>query len=552
MTYDFNTGTYSFKISTSSEDAQIWFDRGLIWAYGFHWEEAVMCFKESVKADSKCAMSWWGVAYAAGPYYNRMWHQLDEIELPNVLTECFKASQTALKLCDEVTSLEKDLIFALSKRHPSDQAPEDFSLWNDNYAQAMRDMNKKYPDNPDVSSLFAEAIMSRTPWQLWDLSTGLPKEGASTIEAKETLENAIDNVERNGSHPHAGLLHYYIHVMEMSPIPEAALRAGDLMRTLVPDCGHLLHMPTHIDFQCGNYNDVVTRNSEAIEADKKVIERDGILNLFASSLIHNIHFKLYGAMFLGQYSAAMEAVNQFDDLIPDALIRIKSPPMADLFEGYYGLKYHALIRFGKWEEIISMPAPNDPDLYLVTTAIYRYARALAYAASGDVLSADTEQKLFKHAFEKVPETRLMFNNKCSDLLKIADSMLMGEIEYRKNNFEVAFKYLTEAIDNEDSLPYDEPWGWMQPARHALGALLLEQGEIERAEAVYREDLGFDSSVIRARRHPNNVWSLHGLAECLKKQNKQLELSLISQNLDLAMGRADVPIKASCFCRLKHV
>ena len=152
-------------------------------------------------------------------------------------------------------------------------------------------------------------------------------------------------------------------------------------------------------------------------------------------------------------------------------------------------------------------------MYLVTTAICRYARALAYAASGDILSAETEQKLFKCAFEKVPETRLMFNNKCFDLLKIADAMLKGEIEYRKNNFELAFKYLTMAIENEDSLPYDEPWGWMQPARHALGALLLEQGEIERAEAVYREDLGFDSSVIRARRHPNNVWSLHGLAEC---------------------------------------
>ena len=551
VTYNFNTGTYSFKISTSSEAAQIWFDRGLIWAYGFHWEEAVICFKESVKGDPKCAMSWWGVAYAVGPYYNRMWHQLDEIELSNVLIECFQASQTALKLCNEATPLEKDLIFSLTKRHPSDQAPEDFSLWNDSYAQAMRDMNKKYPNNPDVSSLFAEAIMSRTPWQLWDLNTGLPKEGASTIEAKETLENAIDNVERNGSHPHAGLLHYYIHVMEMSPTPEAALRAGDLMRTLVPDCGHLLHMPTHIDFQCGNYNDVVTRNSEAIEADKKVIERDGVLNLFASSLIHNIHFKLYGAMFLGQYRAAMEAVNQFDELIPDALIRINSPPMADLFEGYYGLKYHALIRFGKWTEIINMPAPNDPDLYLVTTAIYRYARALAYAASGDIFSAEIEQKLFKCAFEKVPETRLMFNNKCFDLLKIADAMLKGEIEYRKNNFELAFKYLTTAIENEDSLPYDEPWGWMQPARHALGALLLEQGEVERAESVYKEDLGFDSSVIRARRHPNNVWSLHGLAECLKKQNKQLELNLIAQNLDLAMGRADVPIKASCFCRLKH-
>ena len=551
MAYNFNTGTYSCKISTSSKSAQLWFDRGLIWAYGFHWDESIACFKESIKADPKCAMSWWGVAYAVGPYYNRMWHQLDEIELPNVLMECFQAIQTALKLCNEVTSLEKNLIFALAKRHPSDQVPDNFSIWDDNYATAMRDMNKKYPDNPDVCALFAEAIMSRTPWQLWDLNTGMPKVGAATLEAKEALEKAIEIIELNGSPPHAGLLHYYIHVMEMSPTPEAALRAGDLMRTLVPDCGHLLHMPTHIDFQCGNYNDVVTRNSEAIEADKKVIERDGILNLFASSVIHNIHFKLYGAMFLGQYCSAMEAVNQFNELIPDALIRIKSPPMADLFEGYFGLKYHALIRFGKWEEIIDMPPPVDPNLYLVSTAIYHYSRALAFAASGDVSSADIEQKLFKSAFERVPETRMMFNNKCADLLKIADAMLMGEIEYRKNNFEVAFKHLTNAIESEDSLPYDEPWGWMQPARHALGALLLEQGEIEKAEAVYREDLGFDQSVIRARRHPNNVWSLHGLAECLKKQNKQLELTLIAQNLELALGRADVPIKASCFCRLEH-
>ena len=551
MAYNFDTGTYSYKISTSSQDAQIWFDRGLIWSYGFHWEEAVFCFKESVNADPNCAMSWWGVAYAVGPEYNRMWHQLDEIELPNVLVECFQASQRALLLCENVTSLEKDLIHALSRRHPYDEAPDDFSIWTDNYAAAMREIYKKYPDNPDVCALFAEAIMSRTPWQLWDLDTGLPTPGASTFEAQGVLEKAIKTVALNGSHPHAGILHYYIHVMEMSPTPEAALKAGDLMRTLVPDCGHLLHMPTHIDFQCGNYNDVVSRNSEAIEADKKVIKRDGILNLFAGSLIHNIHFKLYGAMFLGQYRAAMDAVEEFDELVPDSLIRMKSPPMADLFEGYYGLKYHAFIRFGKWQEIIDLSAPSDPDLYLVTTAIYRYARSLAFAALGHVSDAVIEQGLFKCAVEKVPKTRMLFNNKCIDLLNIADAMLIGEIEYRRNNFEDAFKHLSKAIENEDSLPYDEPWGWMQPARHALGALLLEQGEVQRAEVVYRADLGFDSSVVRARRHPNNVWSLHGLAECLKKQNKQSELSLISQNLDLALGRADVAIKASCFCRLEH-
>ena len=549
MSYNFNTGTYSFKVSTKSIDAQLWFDRGLIWAYGFHWEEAVTCFKESVKADPDCAMGWWGVAYSVGPEYNRMWHQLDEIELPLVLSECFKASQRALELNSNVTPMEKDLINALAVRHPSDCAPDNFDDWTEAYADAMRIVKKKYPTDPDVSALLVEAIISRTPWKLWNLNSGKPSEGASTLEAKDILEEAMADVELKGSHPHAGLLHYYIHVMEMSPTPEAALRAGDIMRTLVPDCGHLLHMPTHIDFQCGNYNDVVERNSEAIESDKKVIARDGNLNLFAGSVIHNIHFKLYGAMFMGNYSSSMEAISQFDELVPEDLLRIKSPPMANLYEGYYGLKYHALIRFGKWQEIIDLEAPTDPDLYLVTTTIYRYAKALAYAALGDVPSAIKEQKLFQISFKMVPDERVMFNNKCVDLLKIADAMLNGEIEYRKNNFEVAFKHLNQAIKNEDTLPYDEPWGWMQPARNALGALLLEQGQVERAEEVYKADLGFDSSLIRARRHPNNVWSLHGLAECLKRQDKKIELGLISQSLSLAMGRADIPIKASCFCRL---
>ena len=549
MSYNFNTGTYSFKVSTKSIDAQLWFNRGLIWAYGFHWEEAVTCFKESVKADPDCAMGWWGVAYSVGPEYNRMWHQLDEIELPLVLSECFKASQRALELNSNVTPMEKDLINALAVRHPSDCAPDNFDDWTEAYADAMRIVKKKYPTDPDVSALLVEAIISRTPWKLWNLNSGKPSEGASTLEAKDILEEAMADVELKGSHPHAGLLHYYIHVMEMSPTPEAALRAGDIMRTLVPDCGHLLHMPTHIDFQCGNYNDVVERNSEAIESDKKVIARDGNLNLFAGSVIHNIHFKLYGAMFMGNYSSSMEAISQFDELVPEDLLRIKSPPMANLYEGYYGLKYHALIRFGKWQEIIDLEAPTDHDLFLVTTTIYRYAKALAYAALGDVPSAIKEQKLFQISFKMVPNERVMFNNKCVDLLKIADAMLNGEIEYRKNNFEVAFKHLNQAIKNEDTLPYDEPWGWMQPARHALGALLLEQGQVERAEEVYKADLGFDSSLIRARRHPNNVWSLHGLAECLKRQDKKIELSLISQSLSLAMGRADIPIKASCFCRL---
>ena len=547
--YKFNTGTYSRKITTNSEEAQIWFDRGLIWAYGFHWAESIDCFKKSIDMDPNCAMAWWGLAYAIGPSYNRMWNQLDEIELHKVLTECFNASQKALKLSNNSTETEKELIYALTKKHPSKNKPDDFNDWTNNYADYMRKVKNQFPEDPDVNALFADSLISRTPWKLWDLNTGMASEGASTLEAKDALEKAITIVENKDSHPHAGLLHYYIHVMEMSPNPEIALRSGDLLRTLVPDCGHLLHMPTHIDVQCGNYSDVVARNSEAIEADKKRIASYGnksMLSLFAGSVIHNIHFKLYGAMFLGHYKSSMEAIEQFDELIPESLIRIKSPPMANLYEGYFGLKYHAYIRFGEWEKLIELPPPSDPELFLVTTAIYRYAKSLAYASLNNVSLSIEEKIKFDNALEKIPESRLMFNNRCIDILQVANFMLNGEIEYRKGNFKIAFEYLNKAIETEDSLPYDEPWGWMQPARHALGALLLEQDEIEKAEKVYRADLGFDKSVIRARRHPNNVWSLHGLAECLKRQNKSNELKLIEQSLEFATGRIDIPIKASCY------
>ncbi|MBN36022.1 MAG: hypothetical protein CMM46_14855 [Rhodospirillaceae bacterium] len=547
----YDTGSYTMPVTTQHSEAQVWFDRGLAWCYGFNYEEAVRCFKRATEADPDCAMAWWGVGYAGGPVYNRGWTKFDRIELPRILKETHSASQHAMALHTKASPLEQALIEALTARHPSDEAPDDFMVWTEAYADAMRTVYHAHPDNPDVASLFAEAIMSRTPWKLWDLNTGEPREGASTVEAVEVLESAIAKVEARGPERHAGLLHYYIHVMEMSPRPEAALRAGDELCNLVPDCGHLHHMPTHIDFQCGHYFNVLLRNSAAIVADNKLLEEVGPLNLFSYSRIHNIHFKLYGAMFLAQYGAAMEAVREFEDTVPVALIRMESPPMADMLEGYYGLKYHALIRFGRWQDIIDEPLPHDPDLYLVTTAICHYAKAVAHAASGDVAGGERHAELFEAARARVPESRTLFNNTCLDILAVAAAMLRGEIEYRRGSHDLAFEHLRTAVKREDELPYDEPWGWMQPARHALGALTLEQGRLEEAEAVYRADLGYDPSVIRARRHPDNVWSLHGLHECLKRQGKEDERVLIEPALTLAMARADVPIKASCYCRLSH-
>ncbi len=547
----YDLGTHHRPVSTNSSDAQTWFNRGLVWCYAYNHDESVDCFRKAVDADPACAMAHWGIAYAAGPNYNKPWEAFDDADMDRSLATAHAASQQALALCDGATAVEQALIRALAARYPSATPAGDCAPWNDDYADAMREVYKAHAHDMDVCTLFAEAIMNRTPWALWDLPTGKPAEGAGTLEAVEVLETAMRAVEEAGGDRHPGLLHMYIHLMEMSPHPERALRAGDALRGLVPDAGHLQHMPTHIDVLCGHYNDVVVSNSQAIVSDRKFLEREGALNFYSLYRCHNYHFKLYGAMFLGQYRPAMDAANEMIETLPEALLRVESPPMADWAEGFVPMKQHVMIRFGKWDDIIAQDLPADPVLYCSTTAMMHYARGVAHAASGNVAAAEAERTAFSAAHARVPESRMVFNNACVDILGVAAEMLNGEIEYRKGNFDTAFAHLRQAVHLDDTLPYDEPWAWMQPARHALGALLLEQDRIEEAEAVYRADLGLDDTLSRASQHPENVWSLHGFHECLKRQGKTAEAAIIAPRLELATARADVPIRASCFCRLQH-
>jgi len=223
--------------------------------------------------------------------------------------------------------------------------------------------------------------------------------------------------------------------------------------------------------------------------------------------------------------------------------------MADFLEAFIPMKVHVLIRFGKWQEIIDLPLPEDQDLYSYTTAAIHYAKGVALAATGQIEAAEREKERFEAAAAKVPASRMLHNNTGEDLLAIAREMLNGELEYRKGNFDAAFAHLRKSIELEDDLPYDEPWGWMQPTRHAYGALLLEQGHVEEAEAVYRADLGLDGTIGRSFQHPENVWSLHGYHECLERLGKHDLALMIKQRLDLATARADVPIHASCYCRM---
>jgi len=538
----YDLGEHSRKITTSSDLAQLWFDRGLVWTYAYNHEEAIKCFEKAIDADADCAMAHWGIAYAIGPNYNKPWDTFEDEEKPTALTCANNAIARGLALKDQLTDVETSLIDAVATRYPQDPGIKSFSPWSDAYANAMRDTYRAHPTDLDVCSIFAEALMNRTPWQLWELASGQPAEGANTLEAIAVLETAFDQIPEAWDHP--GLLHMYIHLMEMSPHPERALRHGDRLSSLVPDAGHLLHMATHIDVLCGDYQNVVSRNETAIQADQKFLAQAGADNFYTVYRCHNYHFKIYGAMFLGQPEPALDAAEALIAGLPDTLLA----PMADWFEAFIPMKQHVLIRFGRWQDILAQDLPQDTDLYCVTTAMLHYARTVALANTKDIAAAHTEASLFHAALQRVPESRMLFNNTCRDILKVAEQMMLGELEYHKGNTEVAYEHLRQSVLIDDALPYDEPWGWMQPARHALGALLLDGGHYDEAEAVYRADLGLDPTLCRACQHPDNVWSLHGLHECLSRRDAGAETLIIKAQLDKARARASVPIRASCYCR----
>ncbi|MBT6138338.1 MAG: hypothetical protein HOH65_12770 [Rhodospirillaceae bacterium] len=547
MSY-YDLGTFTRAITTSSPEAQIWFDRGLNWVYAYNHQEAVNCFKKASELDPACAMAHWGISYAAGPNYNLPWHRYDPVGKARALAASYDAMQDALKHADGATALEQDLIHALPARYPQREAIDDQAAWNDDYTDAMRDVMKKYPEDLEVLTVFIEAIMNQTPWKMWDLKTGGIAEGAGTAEAVEVMDAIFAKIPASWDHP--GFLHLYVHLMEMSPFPQKALRAGDRLRDLVPDAGHLIHMPTHIDVLCGQYRDVVVYNQKASIADRKFLEREGAVNVYAMYRTHNYHFTIYGAMFLGQYTPAIEAAQELIDTTPEELLKVPSPPMADFIEGYLPMKQHVLVRFGKWDEIIAQDLPEDRDLYCSTTAMILYAKSVAHSAQGNVAAAEREREAFLAAKANVKDSRRVHNNTVKDILEIAEEMLNGELEYRRGNFDIAFAHLRKSVELDDALPYDEPWGWMQPTRHALGALLLEQNRAEEAELVYRADLGLDKTLSRACQHPNNLWSLHGLHECLTRRGETVEALLIKQQLDQALARAEVAVHASCYCRQK--
>jgi tetratricopeptide (TPR) repeat protein len=514
----FDLGEHRRAVTTASADAAQWFVRGLMQTYGFNHEEAVRCYERALQADPDLAMAYWGIAYALGPNINNM--EMDEAAQKRAPEAVAAAAARAGK----ASPVEQALIAALGKRY-AQPAPEDRTPLDRAYADAMRGVYKTYPDDPDVAALFAEALMDLRPWKLWT------KDGKPAPETPEIVSLLEKSLARWPQHP--ALCHLYIHTMEASPHPEKAEAAADRLRNLVPDAGHLVHMPSHIYVLVGRYNEVVTTNQKGIEVDNKFVAREGRINFYTLYRLHNFHFVVFGAMFDGRQEVAMQAARDIVAELPAELLE----QWPDFVEAFVPTTFHVMVRFGQWQQILDAPEPPESQPY--SRAIRHYARTVALAALGQVEAAESEHEKLVAAAANVPETRMLFQNTCKDILQVALAMAEGEVEYRKGNAKAAFSHLRQAVELDDNLNYDEPWGWMQPARHALGALLLEQGELQQAESVYRADL---------ERHPKNGWALHGLAEALRRQGKEKDAAQCEAQLSESWQRSDVKLTASCFCR----
>ncbi|KOS36756.1 hypothetical protein ACN38_g12473 [Penicillium nordicum] len=552
----FDLGLYQFPVTTSSSDCQTWFDRGYRWTQGFNHEEAARCFMKAIAFDEGCAMAYWGFCYAKGPNYNKAWIRFDAVDLEKTITSVEPFLRKAMELASEVSPPEAALINALKPRFPTRDTfldktcPDELSLLDHAYAQAMFAVYDRFSSHLDVAALCVEALMCISPRGLWNLETGQPS-GPHTERARVIIERAV---KIPGGDNHPALCHLYIHLMEMSPYPEIALPAADRLRLLARDASHLQHMPTHIDIACGDYRRAVDSNHQAMLADDKYFSRADGSALYAMYRAHNVYVKLYSALISGRSQEALLSASRLFEILTPELLAISSPPMADWTESYLGATIHAMVRFGKWQDILEkVSIPENTKLYCSTTAMVYYGRGIALAVLGHVEEAKSEQSKFEAARILVPRTRLNSLPAVeADVLQVASAMLRGEIQYRERDHESSFQSLREATALEDALPYADPPPWMQPTRHALGALLLEQGHLEKAELVYREDLGMGGRLPRRQARLNNVWGLHGLHECLVRGGKREEAKTIRVQRDIALASADINIVASCFCRLSAI
>ncbi|WP_437592761.1 hypothetical protein [Sorangium sp. So ce1000] len=506
-------GSLHHPVSTSSQLAQRYFDQGLLLVYAFNHDEAKRAFQEAARLDPGLAMARWGIALTLGPNINQAADDARE-------RAAFEAVQEARALAASASARERAYIDALAERYASTPG-RDQAARGRAYASAMRELAHRFPDDLDASALFAEALMDLRPWDLWT-PDGEPQ--PETDEIVSTLEGILRRAPE-----HIGANHYYIHAVEASRAPERALPSAERLGGLAPGAGHLVHMPSHIFRRIGRYADASDANEQAVLVDRRYIREQQPEGIYPMMYFpHNLHFLSFSASMEGRSAVAVRAARELAAAVPDHNVR--HMPMLEVFRPAV---LFALVRFGLWDDVLAEPAPPPEQRY--TTAIWRYARGRALAATGRHDDAAREAAALRAIASETADDATIGRNRAKDLLEIASLVVESQMASERGDIGAAVRMLEDAVRIEDRLRYFEPPDWPEPVRHTLGATLLKAGRARDAEATYQEDL---------RQNPHNGWSLLGLEHSLRAQGREEEADAAHERFKLAWTRADVRLSGS--------
>ncbi|MFT5441189.1 MAG: tetratricopeptide (TPR) repeat protein [Myxococcota bacterium] len=505
-------GDYAMPISSTSVLAQKYFSQGLVLGYGFNHAEAVRSYKEASQQDPSCGICAWGEAYVLGPNINKPMDDAD-------VEQAYAASQRALGLAANASPVERALIEALVERYAPepvvDRSPLDLA-----YANAMRDVAMRFPENLDVQTLFAEASMDTMPWDYYVT----PDEAKPA--AKEVIAALESVIARNPRHP--GALHLYIHIIEPSDTPNRAEFAADQLGPLSPGAGHLVHMPSHIYLRIGRYHDASIANEKAAAADEAYITQCRAQGFYPALYYpHNVHFLYSSSAFEGRSEVSIGAAKKLSaHMTPEMVAAV---PIA---EEFVPIHYYALARFSRWGEVASLPRPAANLRYV--NGVWHYVRGLLFTAKGDEHMARAELTALRDIAGEAALAEFYFSSGSTpaQLLSIGVKVLEARIDTKDGQLNDAVANLKDAVAMQDALPYTEPPPWYFPTREAYGEALVASGRAAEAEAVYHEQLDHT---------PRNGWSLHGLALSQRAQGKTEEAEATEALRDEVWEYADIEI-----------
>jgi tetratricopeptide (TPR) repeat protein len=510
-------GPYRRAVSGASPEAQRWFDQGLNLLFAFNHDEAIRDFEQAAALSPGCAMAYWGIAYASGPNINA-----PKVS-PTKNAKALVAAQQALRFGGTATPVEQELIVAIGHRY-ADPPPADRGALDAAFAASMRVVARDFPGDADVASWTAEAEMDLHPWDLY-APDGKPLAWSPEILAAVRAALAIDP-----RHPMAN--HLLIHAVEGSAHPEDADAAAEILRTLQPGLGHMVHMPSHIDVRTGRWDQAIEANRRAIAADDAYQKLSPDQATYSLYMAHNHQMLAYAAMMSGRSAEALAAATAMLEQIPAAVRHDE----AESVDGCYAMPLEVLMRFGRWDELLAVPDFGEE--LPASRALRHAARAIALAAKHQHAEAKEEERLFFEGRARVPDSESLGMNPMAKILDVAEHLARGEVLLQAGSIEPGLAELRLAVAAEDQLRYDEPPDWLQPTRHALGAALSRWRHHAEAIAVFREDL---------RRTPGNGWSLYGLARELRSGGHAVEAAKLEAQFKTVWAKADTPIKSACMC-----